>query len=290
MPQIEIGFLCAATDAAWKKYYDAFKNALTPNVFNVDPNYVSAQGDSSKYGKLAGQLAGIPNVKVIVTAGTEAALACKNAVLDPIKTAVVFASAGDPLGCGLVNSLTKPTGTNVTGCNNMQIDDTTVKKRISVMKKKLSPKKKVLVVGHNPPGKPLCVIDHAMNKALNELGAQGIAGQWQADDFKTVANVQAKLTPLQNDVDVLLVCSDPVVSANVGNLIQAAHSLHMRTMHEFREHVDPPNNGNQCYGPSFQGLFTQAASIVNQIGVLAQPGIAAGNIDVQLPNAWDEVP
>jgi ABC-type uncharacterized transport system substrate-binding protein len=294
MPKIEIGFLCSATDAAWKPYVDAFINALTPNVFNLNPpnppNYLSAQGESSKYDTLAGQLAAIPNIKVIVTAGTEAALACKNAVLDPVNTAVVFASAGDPAGCKLVNSLTKPTGTNVIGCNNMQIDDTTVKKRIDVMKRKLPTKKKVLVVGHNPPGKPLCVIDHAMKKALSELGTQGIAGQWQADDFKTVANVKAKLTPLQDQVDVLLVCSDPVVSANVSNLIQAAHSLKMRTMHEFREHVDPPNNGNQCYGPSFVGLFTQAATIVNQIGIAAQPGIAAGALVVQTPNSYDEVP
>lgn len=296
MPKIEIGFLCAATDAAWKPYVDAFINALTPNVFNLDPpnppNYVSAQGDSSKYDTLAGQLAAIPNIKVIVTAGTEAALACKKAVLDPVNTAVVFASAGDPSGCGLVNSLTKPTGTNVIGCNNMQVDDTTVKKRISVMGKKLPPKKKVLVVGHNPPGKPLCVIDNAMKKALNELGAQGIPGQWLADDFRTVANVKAKLTPLQGEVDVLLVCSDPVVNANVSNLITAARSLNMRTMHEFREPVDlpPPNNGNQCYGPSFVGLFTQAAAIVNQIGIVAQPGIAAGALVVQTPNSYDEVP
>ena len=288
MPQIEIGFLCAATDSAWAKYYDAFRNALTPNAFHI--TYVSAQGHSSQYGTLAAQLAAIPNIKVIVTAGTEATLACKNAVIDPVKTAVVFASAGDPLGSGLVNSLAKPTGTNVTGCNNMQLDDTVLKKRISVMKTKLGSKKKILVVGHNPPGRPQPVIDQAMNKALNELGAQGIAGQWDADDFRTVGDVLKKLTDLKDVVDVIFVCSDPVVSANVGNLIQAAHSLHMKTMHEFREHVDAPKNGDQCYGPSFQGLFKQAAGIVNQIGISAQPGVAAGATVVQTPTSYDQVP
>ena len=286
--------MCAATDTAWKKYYDAFKLALTPNVFHI--NYVSANGDSSKYDHWAGQLAGIANIKVIITAGTEAALACMGAVLDPKNTAVVFASAGDPLGCGLVNSLTQPTGTNVTGCINMQTDDTIVETRISVMKNKLAPQKKVLVVGNNPPATPLCVIDHAMDKALYWLDQAGIAratkdeGRWASGDFLSVDNVKQKLTPLKDEVDVLLVCSDPVVSANVSNLIQAAHDLKMKTMHEFREHVDHPNNGNQCYGPSFKGLFTQAAIIVNQIGILHQPGVAAGNIDVQLPGAYDEIP
>jgi hypothetical protein len=295
MPQIEIGFLCAATDAAWKKYYDAFKAALTPDVFH--PNYVSAQGDSSQYGYWAGQLAGIANIKVIVTAGTEAALACKNATANT-DIAVVFASAGDPLDCGLVNSLTHPTGTNVTGCINNQTDDATVKKRVAVMKNKLAPTK-VGVIGNNPLGATLCPIDHAMDKALYWLGQKGIAaaskdlGRWVPGDFQSKDNVLEKLAPLKADgVDVLLVCSDPVVSANVRYITQAAHDpqMKMKTMHEFREHVDPPNYGNQCYGPSFTGLFTQAASIVNQIGVLAQPGVAAGNIDVQPPNAWDEVP
>jgi len=62
-------------------------------------------------------------------------------------------------------------------------------------------------------------------------------------------------------------------------------------MHEFREHVDAPNNGHQCYGPSFQGLFTQAVDIVSQIlSSGLDPGVAASNIDVKPPNAWDEVP
>jgi ABC-type uncharacterized transport system substrate-binding protein len=128
MPQIEIGFLYAATDAAWKPYYDAFKSALTPDAFHI--NTASTKGDPSQYGPQAKYLAGIPNIKIIVTAGTEATAArmTEAAAIDP-NIAVVFASAGDPLACGLVNSLNAPTGTDSTGCSNMQTDDTTVQNR-----------------------------------------------------------------------------------------------------------------------------------------------------------------
>ena len=256
MPQIEIGFLCAATNAAWTKYYGAFESALKRTNPNVHITYVSVEADSKGYDGAARYLAGIKDIKVIVTAGTEAALACKRAA-DPTKTAVVFASAGDPLGCGLVKSLRHPTGTNVTGCINKQTDEGIVKKRIDVMKNKLPPRKIVLVVGNNPPAPgTLCAIDHAMDKALDLLRQARIAtatkdkGRWSPSDFLSVDNVKAKLTPLRDEVDVLWVCSDPVVSANVNYLIHAARALGMRTMHEFREHVDAPNNGHQCYGPS----------------------------------------
>jgi ABC-type uncharacterized transport system substrate-binding protein len=79
---------------------------------------------------------------VIVTAGTEAALACQIATTQanpnsPIP--VVFASAGDPLYSGLVTSLSHPTGTNLTGCSNMQTDATFTGNRVTKLKKTLSP-------------------------------------------------------------------------------------------------------------------------------------------------------
>jgi hypothetical protein len=294
MPQIEIGFLCAATDAAWKKYYDAFKAALTPNVFHI--NYVSAEGDSSQYDNLAAQLAGIANISVIVTAGTEAAIACKNAA-DPNTTAVVFASAGDPVACGLVSNLKKPGG-NVTGCSNMQTDDTTVQTRVIVMKNQLAPTK-VGVIGNNPPGALLCPIDQAMDNALFWLNQEGIKtasknlGQWAASDFQSKQAVLTKLASLKaNGVDVLWVCSDPIVNSNAGYLIAAAHDpqMKMKTMHEFREPVDK-HGGDQCYGPNFLSLFSQAAGIVNKIQQsTSKSPLAAGSIDVQIPQSYDKVP
>jgi hypothetical protein len=67
-------------------------------------------------------------------------------------------------------------------------------------------------------------------------------------------------------VDVLLVCSDPVASAKGDNVVQAAHGLNppMRTMHEFREHVDL-HLGDQSYGPDFQDLFIHTAMFVDKI-------------------------
>jgi hypothetical protein len=170
------------------------------------------------------------------------------------------------------------------------------------MKNKLAPKK-VGVIGNNPspPAKPVCPIDQAMDTALFWLDQEGIKtaskglGQWAVSDFQSKPAVLKKLGDLKkNGVDVLLVCSDPVVNANVRHLIEAAHdpTMQMKTMHEFREPVDK-SGGDQCYGPNFTSLFIQAAGIVNQINAQLtsrSPSAAAGTISVQTAQSYDKVP
>jgi len=56
MPQIEIGFLCAATNAAWTKYYGAFESALKRTNPNVHITYVSVEADSKGYDGAQGTL------------------------------------------------------------------------------------------------------------------------------------------------------------------------------------------------------------------------------------------
>jgi hypothetical protein len=133
-------------------------------------------------------------------------------------------------------------------------------------------------------------------KALHWLDQEKIAratkdkGQWAASDFQSKQAVLGKLGPLKaadDKIDRVLVCSDPVVSAKVKYLIDAAHDLGMKTMHEFREHAAAPNNGDQSYGPSFPGLFAQAAGLV---GAIRLRSVAPSAIGVQRPQTYDLFP
>jgi hypothetical protein len=77
----QIGFLVAASPDNWDKYIKWFKaklQALGHHDFNITflPP-AGAAGDANKTKEAATYLAG--NVEVIVTAGTQAALACKAA-------------------------------------------------------------------------------------------------------------------------------------------------------------------------------------------------------------------
>ena len=78
-------------------------------------------------------------------------------------------------------------------------------------------------------------------------------------------------------VTALYVCSDPVLTAKLDDLIQVALSLNMETMHEIREAHG--HHGKQTYGPNFRLLFIKAAEKAN----LILRGTAAGTIPVYVP-------
>ena len=65
-------------------------------------------------------------------------------------------------------------------------------------------------------------------------------------------------------VNVLYVCSDPFVRTNGDAVVQAAHALGMKTIHEFAEWVIQ-HRGDLSYGPDFVKLFQRAAGYVDQI-------------------------
>ena len=176
----------------------------------------------------------------------------------------------------------------------MQTHPGVMKDRVNVMQTTLQPTK-VGVIGNNPVGKPVCPIDEVMDQALTALKNANIPtapkalGQWSASDFQSVQAVQNKLVALkQIGVDVLLVCSDPVVSANGANVVKAARSFAppMRTMHEFQEHVDL-HDGDQSYGSDFQDLFIQAVVFVDKI---LRQTLKPSDRQVYQPDQFDSYP
>jgi putative tryptophan/tyrosine transport system substrate-binding protein len=290
----KIGFLVAATPSVWQGYKNAFEDGLTARGWTVGNGAGArdvsidyqpeggAAGNPDTYASVANRFATTNPVDVIVTAGTAAALACKSAAPS---IPIVFASAGDPLISGLVQSLTRPGG-NVTGCSNMQIDQPTIDKRIKAMRTKLNPKKVGVVGNNNPPVRPIEKALELVSRSLEDAGVPAVRCHLRPTDFESSQTIKAALTPLQQQgVDVLLVCSDPLVSANAGKLVQAAHDLGMRTMHEFREHVDV-HGGDRSFGPSFKELFGKAADMVDQI----LGGTNPGDIPVYHPSTFEEAP
>jgi putative ABC transport system substrate-binding protein len=269
-----IGFLIAAKATDWDDYIDAFTDRLEARGWVIGngngPKDVSidyqpkagAAGDLKTIQKCAGDFVG--NVDLIVTSGTQAADACKTATKN---IPIVFAAAGDPVGSGLVKNPTSPEA-NITGCCNLQTETTTLDRRIATMNSKLTPTK-VAVIGNNNP--VIFPVDMAMDRALAALKTAKIAaapkdlGCFAPSDFASRAAIRAMLTPLQKlGVDVLLVCSDPVLTSHADDLVRVAHNLGMKTMHEMRE-GHGHHGGDQTYGPKFTNLFRKAAEMSDQI-------------------------
>src|SRR5207244_13554500 len=93
---------------------DTFRQALDDLGYiegkNVRFEYRYAKGHNERLPELANDLVGL-NVDVILTWGTDAALAAKQATTT---IPIVMATIGDPLGIGIVTNLAHP-GANVTG-------------------------------------------------------------------------------------------------------------------------------------------------------------------------------
>src|SRR5215831_17130748 len=116
-----IGFLGATTPTIWSPFVGAFLQRLRGLGWidgrDIAIEYRWAEGRDDRYAALAAEFVQ-RRVDVIVTAGTTATMSVKKATST---IPIVFASAGDPVGTGLVDSLARPGG-NVTGLSNMQTD------------------------------------------------------------------------------------------------------------------------------------------------------------------------
>src|SRR5713226_7660428 len=116
-----IGFLGSGTAAAQSQWTAAFVQRLRELGWsegrNVAIEYRWAEGRSERFAEIAAEFVRL-KVDVILTHNTPPALAAKQATsVIPI----VFATAADPVGTGVVASLARP-GSNVTGLSSQTPD------------------------------------------------------------------------------------------------------------------------------------------------------------------------
>ena len=100
-----IGFLGAGTPEAWKQWVASFVRRLSELGWvegrTVAIEFRWAEGREEHFAEIAAELVRL-KVDVIVTSGTSPVVAAKQATST---IPIVFATAGDPVGAGLVASL-----------------------------------------------------------------------------------------------------------------------------------------------------------------------------------------
>src|SRR5262245_37029538 len=116
-----IGFLGAATPSTTSPWISAFAQRLRELGWiegrTIAIEYRWAEGREERFAEIAAEFVRL-KVDVIVTSGSPAVMASKKATsVIPI----VFATAGDPVGTGLVASLAHPGG-NATGLSIQMVD------------------------------------------------------------------------------------------------------------------------------------------------------------------------
>ena len=116
-----IGFLGTSTLEAARQWVAAFEQRLPELGWitgrDVAIDYRWGEGRSERLREIAAEFAK-RKVDVIFTHGAQGAIAAKQATAN---IPVVFVLVGDPIGVGLVTSLSRP-GANVTGVSNQLVD------------------------------------------------------------------------------------------------------------------------------------------------------------------------
>ena len=267
-----IGFLGATTPSVWSPFVEAFLQRLRElnwiDGSTVGIEYRWAQGRDELYAQFAAEFVR-RKVNVIVTAGTDAAMATKKATSE---VPIVFAAVGDPVGTKLVASLAHPGG-NVTGLSNQQAD--LAGYRLELLHEVVPSVRRVALLGNI--ASPLILLEmKAAEEAAPKLGIEVFRlGVEKTED------IDSAFTSLKDRADALYVCTDPLISTNRVRINILAIGEKLPTMNSFREYVQA--GGLISYGPNFPDLFRRAGDFVDKILRGAKPA----DLPVEQPVKFD---
>jgi len=267
-----IGFLGAATASVAGQWFAAFVKRLHELGWmegrNVAIEVRWAEGRSERYAEIAAEFVRL-NVDVIVTVGTPASLAAKQATS---VVPIVFVAASDPVGTGLVASLARPGG-NVTGLSNQQAD--LAGKRVELLRE-VVPGLRRLAIMANVDNSASVLEMREVQTAARTIGLEvAILEVRQAEDIANGFEL------LKSRADALYVVSDPLLGSNRVRINTLALGMRLPTLHAFREYVDA--GGLMSYGPNFPHLFRRAGDHVDKILRGAKPA----DIPVEQPTKFD---
>jgi putative ABC transport system substrate-binding protein len=256
-----IGLLETTSASANRTNLDAFLRGLREAGYvegkNVIIDYRSADGRSERFAELAADLVRA-KPDVIVTRGTPAALAAKNAGAVP----VVMAASAEPVATRLVSNLARPGG-NVTGLTT--IVNELQGKRIELIKQLLPSAKDIAYLGNslNPNA------GRQWQEAEQSARSLGLKAKfYEARDAETLnRSLEAVMA---DGMGVLLVSVEAVLAANRGAIVDFAAKHKLPAMYSAREFVD--SGGLISYGVHYPDLYYRAASYVDKILKGAKPG------------------
>jgi ABC-type uncharacterized transport system substrate-binding protein len=255
-----IGYLGSGTPLTDSQWVAAFVQRLRELGW-VDGRNVAievrwAEGRSERFAEIAAEFVRL-KVDVILTHNTPPVLAAKQATsVIPI----VFASAGDPVGTGLVASLARPGG-NVTGLSS-QASDTSAK-RLELLREVVPNLRGLAIMGN--VGNPLSVLE--MDEV--QAGARTLGLEVATLDIRRADDIGPAFDALKGRAEALYLCGDPLVTTNRVRINTLALGARLPTVSVFRQYVEA--GGLMSYGPNFADMFRRAADLVDKILRGAKP-------------------
>jgi putative ABC transport system substrate-binding protein len=250
-----IGFLAAPSPSFFSTRMNAFREGLYDlghvEGKNISIEYRYAGGKLDRLPALAAELVRL-KVDVIVTSSAPGAVAAKNATGT---IPVVFVTAGDPVGMGLVTSMARPSG-NVTGLTTHAPELSG--KRLELLKEVVPRITRVAVLWN--PSNP------GFSEMLKEMQAasQAHALQLQSLEVRSLEDFEAAFESItRGDSHAIIVVSDPFLNTHHRLILDLAVKHRLPAMYGGPEVVDA--GGLMSYGPGFSDQYRRAATYVDKI-------------------------
>jgi putative tryptophan/tyrosine transport system substrate-binding protein len=269
-----MGLLGSGTAAAQSEWTAAFVQRLRELGWsegrNLTIEYRWAEGRSERFAEIAAEFVRL-KVDVIVTHNTLPPLAARQATsVIPI----VFATAGDPVGTGIVESLARPGG-NVTGLSSQHPDS--AGKRLEILSELVPGLRRLAVLFE--PGNPFSAVEFdGVSTAARTLGLEVIPFE-----IRRAGEIAPAFESIRSRAQAIYVFPNPVLFVNRIRINILAVGARLPTMHSVREYVEA--GGLLSYGPNWPHMWSRAAGMVDKILRGAKPG----DIPVEQPTKFDLV-
>ena len=268
-----IGILSPSSASSNSARVEAFRQRLRELGYvegkNIVIEYRSAEGKLERLPDLAAELVGL-KVDVIVTTGSTTLIAKKASATMPI----VFATAADPVGSGLVASLARPGG-NITGLSTMAPD--LDGKRLELLKEAF-PKVARVAFLWVPGGRGNLPLTD-MEAAAKALGVKLLSLPVRVlDDFES-AFARAK----KDGSQALITTTGSLINTQRRQVLDFAAKNRLPAMYDASEFVEA--GGLMSYAPSYTDSWRRAADFVDKI----LKGTKPAEIPVEQPMRFEFV-
>jgi putative ABC transport system substrate-binding protein len=269
-----IGLMGSDTAAAQTEWTNAFVERLHELGWaegrTVSIEYRWAEGNNARFSEIAAEFVRL-GVDVIVTHNTPPTLAAKKATT---VIPIVFATAGDPVGTGIVASLARPGG-NITGLSSQGLD--AAGKRLEVLRELVPDFQRLGTL--SDLGNPFAGAEIAHVKET----ASSIGVKVDAFEIRRTDEIEPAFVAFKDRVQAVYVLAVPLVFTNRVRINALALDARLPTIHGAREYVVA--GGLVSYGPNWPDMWRRAAELVGKILRGAKPA----DIPVEQPTKFDLV-
>jgi putative ABC transport system substrate-binding protein len=267
-----IGYLGEATPAADRQRVAVLVQQLRERGWiegrTITTQFRWAEGRTEQLAEIAAEFVRL-KVDVIVTSATPPTVAAKQATsVIPI----VFATAGDPVGTGLVASLARPGG-NVTGLSLQQADTAT--KRLELLREVVPDLRRLAIMANF--GNPSTMLELGEVQAAARMLGLEVATL----EIRRAEDIAPAFDALKGRAEALYLATDQLAVANRFRINTLVLIARLPTAYNSREWVEV--GGLMSYGPNFLDLYRRAAGYVDKVLRGAKPG----EIPVEQPTKFD---